>query len=36
MKFLRQKTIDVLKLYNYSGKTIRTYVQAVNDFASYH
>jgi integrase/recombinase XerD len=36
MKFLRQKTIDVLKLYNYSGMTIRTYVQAISDFAHYH
>jgi integrase/recombinase XerD len=36
MKFLRQKAIDVLKLYNDSGMTIRTYVQAISDFAHYH
>lgn len=36
MKFLRQKTINELKLFGYSGMTIRNYVEAVSSLSKYH
>lgn len=36
MKFLRQKTINELKLFGYSGMTLRNYVEAVSSLAKYH
>ena len=36
MKVLRQRTIDELKLFGYSGMTIKNYVEAVSGLARYH
>ena len=36
MKILRQQTIDELKLFGYSGMTIKNYVEAVSALARYH
>jgi len=36
MKFLRQQTINELKLFGYSGMTIRNYVEAISAFSRYH
>jgi integrase/recombinase XerD len=36
MKFIRQRIIDELRLFGYSGMTTRNYVEAVNDLARYH
>jgi len=36
MKFLRQRTIDELKLFGYSGMTIKNYVEAISAFSKYH
>ena len=36
MKFLRQQTLNELKLFNYSSMTIRNYIDAISDFSRYH
>lgn len=36
MSLLRQRTLDELKLFNYSAMTIRNYIEAISVFAKFH
>lgn len=36
MSALRQRTLNELKLFNYSAMTIRNYIEAISTFAKYH
>jgi site-specific recombinase XerD len=36
MSLLRQRTLDELKLFNYSTMTIRNYIDAISGFAKFH